>query len=389
MDLAFSVEDDAFRDEVRTWLSENMPTERRPRKGVALREFDLEWQRKQYAAGWAGVAWPEEYGGRGLPLTQQLIWHEEYARTGLPPIDSRFVGLAHAGPTLMARATEEQRSFHLPQILRGDVVWCQGFSEPEAGSDLASLRTKAVVDGDQLVVTGQKIWTSFANIAEFQELLVRTDPDAPKHKGITWVICDMRSPGIDIRPITTMDGSEDFAEVFYDEVRIPLSNVVGAINSGWSVAMSTLSFERGTAFTVNQVQLSSSVERLIELARSWRSVDGRPAIADEALAQRLARARAEVAALRALTYLGISRNARTAEPGPEGSMMKLQYADLAKRVFRLAVDVLGPRSLGMSEDDDETYWVERQLLAYSMSIGGGTSEIQRNIIAERVLGLPR
>jgi alkylation response protein AidB-like acyl-CoA dehydrogenase len=389
MDLAFSAEDNAFRDEVRTWLTENVPTERRPRIGIPMREFDLAWQRRQYAAGWAGIGWPEQYGGRDLPLTQQLIWHEEYARTGLPGIDSRFVGLAHAGPTLMARATHEQQQFHLPRILRGDVVWCQGFSEPEAGSDLASLRTKAVVDGDELVVTGQKIWTSFAPIADWQEMLVRTNPTAPKHKGITWVICDMHSPGIDIRPIRTIEGSEDFAEVFYDEVRIPLSNVVGAIDSGWSVAMSTLSFERGTAFTVNQVQLSSSVEGLIELAANRRSINGRPVIDDDSIAQRLARARADVAALRALTYLGISRNAKSAEPGPEGSMMKLHYADLGKRVYRLAVDILGPRSLAMPHDEDETDWVERQLLSYSMSIGGGTSEIQRNIIAERVLGLPR
>ena len=389
MDLAFSAEDDEFRQRVRTWLSEHAPTERRPRHGQAMREYDLAWQRLQFDAGWAGVAWPEQYGGRGLPLSQQLIWHEEYARTGLLPIDCRFVGLAHAGPTLMARATEEQRTFHLPKILRGDVVWCQGFSEPEAGSDLASLRTKAVVDGDQLVVTGQKIWTSFANLADWQELLVRTNPDAPKHKGITWVICDMRSEGIDIRPIRTIDGGEDFAEVFYDEVRIPLTNVVGAIDAGWSVAMSTLSFERGTAFTINQVQLWSSVERLIEVARSRKSLNGRPVIDDDALAQRLARARADVAALRALTYLGISKNAKSAEPGPEGSMMKLHYADLAKRVYHLAMEVLGPRSLEMPEDEAETWWVEQHLLAYAASIAGGTSEIQRNIIAERVLGLPR
>ncbi len=389
MDLAFSAEDNLFRDQVRTWLSEHAPTQRRPRIGVAMREFDLAWQREQYEAGWAGVAWPVEYGGRGLSLTQQLIWSEEYARTDLEPIDTRFVGLAHAGPTLMARASAGQRTAHLPQILRGEVVWCQGFSEPEAGSDLASLRTKAVVDGDELVVTGQKIWTSFAHLADYQELLVRTNPDAPKHKGITWVICDMRSAGIDIRPITTIDGGQDFAEVFYDEVRIPLANVVGEIDAGWSVAMSTLSFERGTAFTINQVQLSSSVEKLIEVARTRRSVDGRPVIADESIAHRLAKARADCAALRALTYLGISKNARSAEPGPEGSMLKLQYADLAQRVYRLALDVIGPRSLGLSDDDEESYWGERQLVAYSASIGGGTSEIQRNIIAERVLGLPR
>jgi alkylation response protein AidB-like acyl-CoA dehydrogenase len=388
MDLAFSREDKDFRDEVRTWLSEHAPTERRPRHGMAMREYDLTWQRLQWEAGWAGIAWPVEYGGRGLPLTQQLVWYEEYARRGLQPIDSRFVGLEHAGPTLIARATPDQQASHLPKILQGDVVWCQGFSEPEAGSDLASLRTRAVLDGDELVVTGQKIWTSFADVADWQELLLRTDTEVPKHKGLTWVICDMRSPGIEVRPIQTMDGGSDFAEVFYDEVRIPLTNVVGAIDNGWSVAMSTLSFERGTAFTINQVQLSSTVERLIELARERTDRHGRPLLDDAEIARALARARADVAALRALTYLGISRNARSEAPGPEGSMMKLQYADLSKRISRLAVEIIGPRSLARAKDDDG-YWSDRFLLSFGESIGGGTSEIQRNIIAEKVLGLPR
>jgi alkylation response protein AidB-like acyl-CoA dehydrogenase len=388
MDLAFSGDDDAFREEVRTWLEENAPKERRPRGGMAMREYDLAWQRRQWEAGWAGIAWPVEYGGRGLPLTQQLVWYEEYARTGLKPIDTRFVGLAHAGPTLIARATPEHQAFHLSKILQGDVVWCQGFSEPQAGSDLASLRTRGVVDGDELVVSGQKVWTSFADVADWQELLVRTNPDAPKHKGITWVICDMRSAGIEVRPIRTMDGSSDFAEVFYDDVRIPLTNVVGAIDNGWSVAMSTLSFERGTAFTINQVQLSSTVERLIDVARDRAGPHGRPLLDDEEIARALARARADVAALRSLTYLGISRNLHSEMPGPEGSMMKLQYADLSKRIHRLAVEIIGPRSLGRTEDDEGS-WTDLYLLSYGESIGGGTSEIQRNIIAERVLGLPR
>jgi alkylation response protein AidB-like acyl-CoA dehydrogenase len=290
---------------------------------------------------------------------------------------------------LMARGDDTQRADHLSKIVRGDVVWCQGFSEPEAGSDLASLRTKGEIDGNELVVTGQKIWTSFAPVADWQELLVRTNSDVPKHKGLTWVICNMHTPGVDVRPIKTMDRGEEFAEVFYDEVRIPLTNVVGGIENGWSVAMSTLSFERGTAFTVSQVQLANSVERLIEMARSRKSVDGRAVIEDEALAKRLARARADCAALRALTYLSISRNARSDQPGPEGSMLKLQDAELNKRVLRLALDVLGTRSLAVPDDEDDTLWIDRQLWSYAASIGGGTSEIQRNIIAERVLGLPR
>lgn len=389
MDLNFSAADDEFREQVRSWLAENKPTERRPRALSEMREFDLAWQRLQYDAGWAGIGWPSAFGGRDLPLTQQLIWYEEYARTGLPPIDSRFVGISHAGPTLIARGNDEQRSTHLEKILRGDVIWCQGFSEPEAGSDLASLRTRGIVDGEHLIVSGQKIWTSFAPVADYQELLIRTNPDVPKHKGITWVICDMHLPGIEVRPIRTLDNGHEFAEVFYDEVRIPLSNVVGDIDNGWSVAMSTLSFERGTAFTISQVQLSSNVERLIELAASHRSVNGRPMIEDDSIIHRLARARADVAALRALTYLNISRNVRSPQPGPEGSMLKVEDARLLQEVCRLAIDILGPRSLELVEEEDESYWVERQLLAYSSSIGGGTSEIQKNIIAERVLGLPR
>lgn len=389
MNLDFSAEGLSFRDEVRTWLHENAPTERRPRMGTAMRDFDMEWLHKRWEAGWAGISWPVEYGGRGLPLTQQLIWHEEYARLGLPDIDSSFVGINHAGPTLIARATDEQKLQHLPRILRGEVVWCQGFSEPEAGSDLASLRTRAVVDGQELVVSGQKIWTSFAEVADWQELLVRTDADAAKHKGITWVICDMHSPGVDVRPIRTMDGDRHFAEVFYDEVRIPLANVVGRLNDGWSVAMSTLSFERGTAFTASQVALADAIERLIEVARKQPGPTGEGrAIDDVELARRLARLRAQAASLRAMTYSAISRNARTPVPGPEGSMMKLHYSDLHQELGRLSMELLGPDGLALGPEA-AVDWAHEYLRGFSTSIGGGTSEIQRNIIGERVLGLPR
>ncbi|HEX3566133.1 MAG TPA: acyl-CoA dehydrogenase family protein [Acidimicrobiales bacterium] len=390
MDLQFSDDDVQFRDQVRTWLQEHAPTEQRPHDRQALREYDLAWQRTQWEGGWAGISWPTEYAGRGASLTQQLIWYEEYGALGLPGIDACFVGLNHAGPTLMARSTEEQKSFHLPPILRGDVVWCQGFSEPGAGSDLASLSTRAVVDGDELVISGQKIWTSFADVADWQELLVRSDPSAPKHKGITWVICDMHTPGIDVRPIETMDGDREFCEVFYDEVRVPKTNIVGRLNEGWGVAMSTLAFERGTAFTLSQVRLAKTVEDLIEAAR-WRTgPDGRrPAIADDELARRLATGRAEVAALRAMTYAGISRSARQGTPGPEGSIIKLYYSELAQRIYRLAFDILGDDGLHFLTRWAPNGWSGHYLYSYSLSIAGGTSEIQRNIIGERVLGLPR
>jgi alkylation response protein AidB-like acyl-CoA dehydrogenase len=391
VDLDFTAEQQEFRDEVRTWLAENAPTGTRPHQdAAAMREYDLAWQRRQWDGGWAGIAWPEKYGGRGLTLVQQLIWYEEYARAGLPSVDACFVGLNHAGPTLITTATDEQKDFHLPRILRGEDVWCQGFSEPEAGSDLASLSARAELDGDEFVVSGQKIWTSFAVIADYQELLVRTSRGDSKHDGITWLICDMRSPGIEIRPIETIEGGSEFCEVFYDEVRIPVSNVVGARDDGWRVAMSTLSFERGSAYTASQVRLSELVERLVALARERTGPGGRPVLADDELARRLATVRSEVAALRAMTYAGICRNLRSDVPGPEGSMLKLYYAEIAKRVARLAMDILGAEGLRATSRWDSPFgWSGNYLYSFSASIGGGTSEIQRNIIGDRVLGLPR
>jgi alkylation response protein AidB-like acyl-CoA dehydrogenase len=310
---------------------------------------------------------------------------------GAPPPRTTFVGLRHAGPTLILRGSESQKASHLPAILRGDVTWCQGFSEPGAGSDLASLRTRAVVDGDDLVVSGQKIWTSYGDVADFQELLVRTGPSEPKHKGISWVICDMRSPGIEVRPIATMARTSDFCEVFYDEVRVPLANVVGEVDDGWSVAMSTLSFERGTAFMAEQVQLAQTVESLVDLAREATGPDGRrPAIADDEIARRLGRARAEVAALRAMTYAQVSRAAASGQPGPEASLVRVLYGELEQRVGRLAMDVLGADAL--AEDlfgRPGRDWVHDHLMSFQATIAAGTKDIQRNIVGERVLGLPR
>jgi alkylation response protein AidB-like acyl-CoA dehydrogenase len=382
MELALAPADLAFRQAAREWLRANYPGEPRPNDGPAMREFDLEWQRRQWAGGWAGVSWPKEYDGLGLPVLQQLIWLEECALIGAPDIDSRFVAVNHAGPTLIANGTEDQKAFHLPRILRGEALWCQGFSEPQAGSDLASLRTTGVVDGDALVVNGQKLWTSFADLADYQELLLRTDPSVPKHKGLTWVICDMRLPGITIRPIKTLDGLSHFCEVFYDEVRIPLANVVGAINDGWRVAMSTLSFERGTAFTHGQVQLAAIAERLAGYLQQTDAAAYRPE-----LIERLATARAEIAALRALTYTNAMRNSDLAVPGPEGSLVKLAYTELRQRLMRLALEIVGPGSdlPGITT----ATWDEDYLFSYTETIAGGTSDIQRNIIGERVLGLPR
>lgn len=384
MDLHFTQEDREFRERARAWLADNVPNERRPHHGVAMREFDVAWQRRQFDAGWAGVSWPREHGGLGLSLTRQLIWHEEYARAEAPDNHLCFVGLNHAGPTIIVRGTEEQKAFHLPRILSGESVWCQGFSEPNAGSDLASLRTKARIEGDHLVVNGSKIWTSHGHLSDWQELLVRTDVDAPKHKGISWVICDMKSPGITLRPIEIMPSPNQvhFVQCFYDDVRIPLKNVVGDVNDGWSVAMSTLGFERGTAQVRDQLRYAYLVERMIAEARQKLGADC-PLSQDE-IGARLAQLRADMAAARAMTYMVVSR----AEAGKTGaeSLMRAMVGETQQRARRLALDILGPRALENPEDDD---WVYYYLRSFSITIAAGTSQIQRNIIGERVLGLPR
>jgi alkylation response protein AidB-like acyl-CoA dehydrogenase len=389
VDLKFSDEDTLFREEVRGWLRENVPRDARPDEGPEMVAWDGAWQRRQHDGGFAGIAWPREYGGLGLSLVRQLIWYEEYALAGGPYAGSNFVGLNHGGPTLIARGTDEQKSRYLPRILDGSEIWCQGFSEPDAGSDLASLRTKAEIEGDELVVTGQKVWTSYAQVARWQELLVRTSSVGKKHSGITWVICDMASPGIDVRPIKTLNGVKHFAEIFYDSVRIPLANVVGAVDDGWAVAMSTLGFERGTAFMQAQTELARTVERLIEMSRTRRTPDGRALADREDVAVTLATLRAEVAAMRAMTYMGVSRALRIGVPGPSGSLTKLYYADLVQRAYRAAMDLLGADALEVDGQYVYDSWVGRYLLSYTATIGGGTSEVQRNIVAERVLGLPR
>jgi len=372
-----------FKEEVRTWLEENVPRDTPPDDGPAMRAFDLGWQRKQYEGGWAGIAWPKEYGGRGLTPAEQLIWFEESAKAGAPPVRSCFPGLNHAGPTLIANATEAQKSFHLPKILRGEVLWCQGFSEPGAGSDLAGLATRAEIDGDELVVTGSKIWTSYAHIADYQELLVRTDPHSKKHAGITWVICDMHSPGVTVRPLEFVDRVHHFNQVFYDEVRIPIANVVGEINGGWQTAMNTLSFERGTAFTQAQVFLAKAADDLIERAKTRTGADGKVTFADSEIGRRLTRLRADIAALRAMTYVAVARNVRRNAPGPDGSMLKIQLVRVSKALNEVALELIG------SDRVLRNHVSTGYLRGFASAVGGGTDEIQHNIVAQRVLGLPR
>jgi alkylation response protein AidB-like acyl-CoA dehydrogenase len=368
-----------FREEIRTWLRENDPGAPPPLDTHEMREWSAAWQRRQYDCGWAGIDWPVEYGGRGLSFLEQIIWFEEYVQSGLPVGHSCFVvALAHAGPTLIARGSEAQKSQYLPPILRGETPWCQGFSEPGSGSDLASLSTRAELDGDTLVVNGQKVWTSYAHLADLQELLVRTDPSAPKHKGITWVICDMRSEGIDVRPIRTIDGGAHFSEIFYEDVRIPVENVVDEINNGWSVAMSTLAIERGPAALDYQLGTLRDIDELVGLAKD------KGLLKNEELANRLASVRAEGAALRSMTYLSVAESTGGAHaPSAMTTAVRTFWGELQHKVGRLAIDVLGDESLELAK------WSEYWLTQFSAGIAGGTKDIQKNIIGERALGLPR
>ena len=379
MHFEFSSDDEAFRTRARCWLGAHVPASPAPHGGHAARDYALAWLRKLHAGRWSGISWPIAYGGLGLTLERQMIWYEEYVSAGAPsPLNPTFVSLNHAGPTLIACGTEAQKAFHLPRILAGDVLWCQGFSEPGAGSDLASLRTSGTVNGDCLIVNGQKIWTSYADIADYQELLIRTVPGSQRHAGLSWVICDMKSPGITVRPIENMAGAVHFAEVFYDDVRIPLTNVVGQLHDGWNVAMTTLGFERSTAAAALQLELSVKIGWLASLALSRDAAQLR-----EGLLNELAVARAQAAALRALSY-------RTAFQDPhtpfDGSIVRLFFAELSQRIHALAMELLGPASAERDAPDD---WTHAYLESFSETVAGGTSEIQRNIIGERILGLPR
>ncbi|HMT45200.1 MAG TPA: acyl-CoA dehydrogenase family protein [Chakrabartia sp.] len=381
MDIQSSAAEQQFRAECRDWLHANVPAEKRPMNAADALDFDKAWQRRLFDAGWAGINWPTEYGGRGFSIVQQVIWLEEYAKAHAPWIGANFVGINHGGPTLILNASEDQKAYHLPRILRGEAIWCQGFSEPGAGSDLAGIKTRGRIEGDELVINGSKIWTSFAHVADWQELVLRTEEGSTRHKGLSWVICDMHAPGITIRPIRKMSGQVEFAEVFYDDVRVPLANVVGGLGNGWKVAMSTLSFERGTGFIADQVKLSQEIEELLATARDSG------AIKDDRIAADLATMRAEVAALRAMTYRNISTVIRTGQPGPESSVIRLFTSELGQRLERMALLLAGPDILDFRYGDDDL--VADYLRGFAATIAGGTAQIQRDIIGERLLGLPK
>ncbi len=348
-----------------------------------------EWNARLQAGGWAGINWPSAFGGRDLKPMQQIIWYEEYARAGGPDSSAFSVAQSHAGPTLIQAGSAEQQAFYLPKILNGAHIWCQGFSEPGAGSDLAAIRCRGDVSGDFITVNGSKIWTSFAQGADFQELVLRTEPGSKRHRGLSWVICDMRTPGITVRPIRSMDGEYHNCEVFYDNVRIPLANVVGRLGDGWRVSMATLAFERGRSFIGSQVRLIGTVERLLAFAKATRGADGARLIDDPAVAGRLGVLRARASGLKSMTYLAAGRSLNDAVPGAEGTFVALMLAELKQEVYQFWMALLEVRGLEVSAAPHAINPVLQYLFSFAATIGGGTSEVRRNIIAERILGLPK
>ena len=393
MEFRLSDDGERFRRKVSDWLQRHLPagwgTSAFPAPETMEDEiaFAKTWLRELNEGGWAGLSWPKEYGGRGSSLIEQLIYHEEYARVRAPSLMSLGVGIALVGPTLMHHGTEEQRKRYLPKMLSGEEIWCQGFSEPNSGSDLASLRTRAEIHGDEIVINGQKIWTSYARLAQWCILLVRTDPSAPKHKGITYVLLDMTTPGITIRPLREMTGHSWFNEVFFDNVRVPRANVVGEIDRGWQITMTTLGHERSIG--APHSRLMEELKDLIRLAKA-RSAAGR--VQDPRMRQKVAQHFIETEILRFSDYRMITQVLRNGQPGPEGSILKLFLSELDQRMKDTAVEVEGPYSQlvkGSPQAIENGRWQHELLWSRAATIYAGTSEVQRNIISQRVLGLPR
>jgi alkylation response protein AidB-like acyl-CoA dehydrogenase len=390
MDLTLSPSEEEFRDEVRTWLQENHPGPE-PEAGLdEVMAFRRDWQRRLHEAGWAGISWPKEYGGRGATMIEQAIFAAEATRQEAPS-PANVLGLAMGGPVVIAHGTEEQKARYLEPILTGEEIWCQGFSEPESGSDLASLKTRAVKDGDEWVVTGQKVWTTFAQYAKWCMLVARTDPDAPKHQGLTYFLMDMEQEGVQTRPLVQITGEGEFNEVFFEEARVPDENVVGGVGNGWAVAITTLMNERaGLAFgAISQIQ--NSLGRLSKLAQETPA-NGGTAADDPYFRQRIAQLHIEVETMRLNAYRGLTKTMQSGIPGPEGSLGKWQWADINQDLTELALEIEGAYSMLARGSDHAVAsgaWQYSFLRSRANSIEGGTTDILKNIIAERVLGLPR
>lgn len=390
MDLNLTATEQQFSDECNAWLTANVPPEWTDsglgaERGDEYVSYLRDWQRKLYQGGWAGISWPKEYGGRGATLMEQAIFQGELVRAGAPLLIGT-IGLSLVGPTIIAMGTEAQKSRYLAPILSGDEIWCQGFSEPNAGSDLASLGTKAIRDGDDFIVNGEKIWTSLAQLADLCLLLVRTDTEAPKHKGITCLLADMHSEGISVRPLRQMSGDSGFNEVFFSNVRVPVSQVLGAVNQGWTTAIAALMNERANLGTGIQVAFKRNLAALIARSHTIER-NGRRASEDPLIRQKLAQAYLELEILRLNTNRALTSLSKTGVPGPEGSIQKLSWSEWNQRTQQTAQEILGP--YGQLSDFDNGIWQYGYLRTRGNTIEAGTSEIQRNIIAERVLGLPK
>ncbi len=377
MDLTLTDEEQAFRDEVRTWLAENHPGPEPEGDDSARFAFQREWQKTMHDAGWAGVSWPKEYGGRGASLLEQTIFYQESALAKVPR-PANVLGLVMGGPVVMAHGDESQKERFLEPILSAEEIWCQGFSEPESGSDLASLKTRAVKENGGWRVTGQKVWTTLGHVAKWCMLVARTDTDVPKHKGLTYFICDMEQAEIEVRPLVQITGEAEFNEVFFNNAYVPDENVMGGVGNGWMVAITTLMNERAGLGASASVGLQNDLEALIELANE------RGLGSDPMLRQRIAKLKMGIEALRLGAMRSLSTQIKTGIPGPEGSIAKLQWGSMNQEMTELATELLGPAGL---EKDGE--WTYKMLRSRANSIEGGTSEVLKNIVAERVLGLPK
>jgi len=393
MDLKLTAEELEFRDELRSWLAANLPkdwNEWREKPMEVSFPYLRAWQRKLQEGGWAAVSWPKEYGGRSATLMQQTVFWEELARVEAPPM-ANSLGLGLIGPTIIAYGTEAQKKRFIPRILSAEEIWCQGFSEPNAGSDLAGLQTEARLEGGDYVVNGQKVWTSYGWVGDWCELVVRTDPAVPKHKGLTVLLVDMKSAGVDVRPLRQMTGESEFSEIFFRDVRVPAANVLGQVNDGWNVAISTLAHERGAYGARLHLLFKRNMDRLIELSHSIQR-QGSPAARDPVIRQKLAQCYAEIEIMRLNQLRAFSRMAATGVPGPEGSILKIFWSELNQRVQQIAQELLGPYGQLLGADRysvDHGIWSYGYLRTRGNTIEAGTSEVQRNIIGHFVLGLPR
>ncbi|MFZ1881391.1 MAG: acyl-CoA dehydrogenase family protein [Gaiellaceae bacterium] len=382
MELRDTPEEEAFRAEVRAFIAANLPESSKARSARRFEDADLEWSRKLGAAGYAGLTWPTEYGGAGAPYAHQAIFLEELARAEAPS-HLGVIGLGMAGPTIIAWGTPEQKQRYLAKILSADEIWCQGFSEPDAGSDLAASRTRIEDKGDHFLINGQKVWSSFAHIADFCILVGLGDPDAPRYKNLTYVIVDMHAPGVEVRPLVQITGHPEFNEIFFTDVKVPKENLLGSVGDGWQVAMTTLLHERGTLGFALSATLAVAVRKLIALAKERN-------VTDPILRDRIAREWVELQALKYTNYRSLTALTKTGVPGPEGSASKLVWSENNQRLTKLALEILGSHAqLTNGGGTSDGYWQYQQLRSRGNTIEAGTSEILRNIVAERVLGLPR